>query len=152
VAQPRRLGRAFGVGVAVNLLVLAEYRLLLSAFGLPAGLVAVVAAIFATGASHSLPVPAAVGVLEGAQIWVFGTLGYPPEVGLAIGLAVRLRELVWMLPGLCYLVTRPFVSWAVQRSPAGALTRRPAAAHGPVAEARTELAERHEVGHELRVR
>jgi uncharacterized protein (TIRG00374 family) len=104
VAQPGQLGRAFAVGIGVNLLVLVEYWLLLRAFGLPAGPLAVVAAIFATGAAHSVPVPAGVGVLEGAQMFVFGTLGHPPEVGLAVGLAVRLRELVWVLPGLVYLL------------------------------------------------
>jgi uncharacterized membrane protein YbhN (UPF0104 family) len=50
-------------------------------------------------------VPAGVGVLEGAQMWLFTMLGYPPEIGLAVGLAVRLRELAWVLPGLVYLST-----------------------------------------------
>jgi hypothetical protein len=103
VGQPGRLGRAFALGVAADLLGLVEYGLLLAAFGLPAGPMAVVAAVFATGAAHSLPVPAAIGALEGAQMWLFGLLGHPPEVGLAIGLAVRLRELVWTVPGLVYL-------------------------------------------------
>jgi len=106
VAQPGRVGRAFAVGVLANVVVLAEYHLLLAAFGLPAGPVAVVAAIFAAGAAHSLPVPAAVGALEGAQMWLFGTLGHPPEVGLAVAFAVRVRELVWIAPGLVYLALR----------------------------------------------
>ena len=106
LAQPGRLGWAFGAGVAVNLLVLVEYHLLLAAFGLPSGPLAVVAAIFATGAAHSLPVPASVGTLEGAQMFLFGTLGHPPQVGLAVGLAVRLRELTWVTPGLLYLLVR----------------------------------------------
>jgi uncharacterized protein (TIRG00374 family) len=111
VRQPRRLARAFAAGVAANLIVLLEYHLLLSAFGLPSGPLAVVAATFATGAAHSLPVPAAVGALEGAQMWLFGTLGHPPEVGLAVGLAVRLRELVWVLPGILYLTARGVGAW-----------------------------------------
>src|SRR5262249_35765481 len=82
------------------------YHLLLSAFGLPGGPLATVGAVFATGAAHSLPVPAAVGTLEGAQMFLFGTLGYAPEVGLAVGLAVRLRELGWLAPGLVDLLTR----------------------------------------------
>jgi uncharacterized membrane protein YbhN (UPF0104 family) len=73
---------------------------------LPTNPTAVVAAVFATGAAHMLPVPAGIGVLEGAQIWIFSMLGYPTEVGLAVGLAVRLRELTWMLPGLLYLLGR----------------------------------------------
>jgi len=103
LARPVLLAGAFGIGVVASLVVLLEYHVLLRAFGLPASLVAVVAAIFATGAAHSMPVPAGVGVLEGAQMFVFGALGHPPEVGLAVGLAVRLRELCWTVPGLLYV-------------------------------------------------
>jgi len=111
VAQPGRVARAFAAGLAANLVVLLEYHLLLAAFGLPSGPLPVVAAIFATGAAHSLPVPAAVGTLEGAQMWLFGILGHPPEVGLAVGLAVRVRELVWLLPGIVYLAARNLPGW-----------------------------------------
>jgi len=106
VAAPRRIAWAFAAGMLASVFVLAEYALLLAAFGLPASPLAIVAAIFATGAAHSLPVPAAVGALEGAQMWLFGVLGHPPEVGLAVGLAVRLRELAWIVPGLVYLMGR----------------------------------------------
>src|SRR5204863_244560 len=37
IAQPRRIARAFALGLLANLLVLAEYALLLAAFGLPSG-------------------------------------------------------------------------------------------------------------------
>jgi len=106
--QPGRLCAAFAAGLGANLLVIAEFWLLLAAFGLPSDPVAVVAAVFATGAAHLLPVPGGIGVLEGAQMWIFAALGYPAEVGLAVGLATRLRELLWMLPGLLYLLRRPF--------------------------------------------
>lgn len=106
VGQPARMAVAFAFGLTTNLLVLLEYRLLLAAFGLPADLIAIVAAIFATGAAHTMPVPAGVGVLEGSEMVLFTALGYPPEVGLAVGLAVRLRELVWTVPGLVYLIGR----------------------------------------------
>jgi uncharacterized protein (TIRG00374 family) len=101
--QPGRLAACFAIGLAANVVVLVEYWLLLGAFGLPASPLTVVAAIFATGAAHSMPVPGGVGVLEGGQMWLFGMLGYPLDVGLAVGLAVRLRELLWTLPGLAYL-------------------------------------------------
>ncbi|HEV7735348.1 MAG TPA: lysylphosphatidylglycerol synthase transmembrane domain-containing protein [Candidatus Binatia bacterium] len=106
IDQPRRIGRAFAVGIVANLLVLLEYWLLLSAFELPSTPIAVVAAIFATGAAHSMPVPAGIGVLEGGQMWLFGLLGYPSEVGLAVALAVRMRELLWVVPGLIFLALR----------------------------------------------
>src|SRR5207247_4564881 len=114
--------RALGVGIAANMVVFAEYHFLLAALHLPASPLAVVAAIFATGAAHSLPVPAAVGALEGAQMVLFGTLGHPPEVGLAVGLAVRVREMVWILPGLLYLLARGIVSpLGLKRAPAAGL-------------------------------
>jgi len=102
--QRPRLAAAFGVGLIANVLVIAEFWALLVAFGLPHDLIAVVAAIFATGAAHTLPIPAGVGVLEGAQIWIFGILGYPTEIGFAVGLAVRLRDVLWMVPGLAYML------------------------------------------------
>ena len=118
VGQPRRVGLAFGLSIATHTLVLVEYWLLLSAFGLPSGPVAVVAANFATGAVHSLPVPAGIGVLEGSQLWLFTMLGYPADVGLAVGLAVRLRELLWVLPGLGYLFARAIRTSVAARRPA----------------------------------
>jgi uncharacterized protein (TIRG00374 family) len=106
LARPARLVRAFAVGLVATGLVIVEYAVLLRSFDLPVGAVAVVAAIFASGAAHALPVPAAVGALEGGTMWLFGVLGHPPEVGLAVGLAVRLRDLLWVTPGLAYLVGR----------------------------------------------
>lgn len=103
VERTRPLSHGFLLGVLGNLLTPLEYWFLLTAFGLPSDGVAVVAAIFATGAAHSMPVPAGVGVLEGAQMWLFGMLGYPPEVGLAVGFAVRVRELAWVAPGVVVL-------------------------------------------------
>lgn len=110
VVQRRRMLGAFLAGLGTNVLILLEYYLLLSAFGLPAGPVAVVAAIFGTAAAHQLPVPAGLGVLEGGLMWLFGVLGHPPEVGLAVGLAVRLRELAWALPGVVYLLARRWIA------------------------------------------
>jgi len=101
--RPRLILGGFALGLLSNLLVIAEFYLLLNAFGLPADTIAVVGAIFATGAAHMFPVPAGVGVLEGAQMGLFEMLGYTADVGLAVGLAVRFRELLWMAPGLIYL-------------------------------------------------
>src|SRR5207247_5340038 len=133
IAQPQRIARAFALGLAANLLVLGEYALLLAAFGLPSGPVAVVAAVFATGAAHSIPVPAAVGALEGAELWLFGMLGHPPAVGLAVGLAVRLREVAWIVPGILYLMLRgPGLTRGALTTPPGLST---GAAHPPPARA-----------------
>jgi len=106
--QRWRMVSAFAVGLLGNLIVIAEFVLLLHAFGLPTTTVAVVGAIFATGAAHMFPIPGGVGVLEGAQMWLFEMLGYSAQIGLAVGLAVRFRELLWLVPGLIYLVARGF--------------------------------------------
>jgi hypothetical protein len=117
-----RLARQPATGVfivgAANLFVCLEYALLLGAFGLPTSPLSIVAAMFAAGAAHELPVPGAVGTLEGAEMWIFSILGHPPEVGLAVGLAVRLRELVWMMPGLLYLTARGLVAPLARLRPA----------------------------------
>ena len=104
VGRPGRMAVAFGAGLVANLLVIAEFAMLMWAFDLPSEPTAVVAAIFATGAAHMLPIPGGVGVLEGAQVWIFQMLGYPTDVGLAVGLAVRMRELLWMAPGVAFLL------------------------------------------------
>jgi uncharacterized protein (TIRG00374 family) len=104
VSRPRRMVVAFGVGLVANLLVILEFTMLFWAFGLPADSTAIVAAIFATGAAHVLPIPAGLGVLEGAQVWIFQMLGYPTDIGLAVGLVVRMREILWMAPGVAFLL------------------------------------------------
>ena len=106
VGQRRRMFAAFVAGLVSNLLVIGEFFLLMAAFGLPTNPTTIVAAIFATGAAHMLPIPAGIGVLEGANMWLFQMLGYPIDVGLAVGLAARLRELLWMAPGVAYLLVR----------------------------------------------
>jgi len=116
--QRPRMIAAFAVGLLSNLIVIAEFALLLHAFGLPTTSVAVVGAIFATGAAHMFPIPAGVGVLEGAQMWLFEMLGHSAEVGLAVGLAVRFRELLWMVPGLIYLIARNFAPSLERARPA----------------------------------
>ena len=117
-AQGRLMARAFGCGLLVNLTVLLEYKLLLAAFGLPSELIAVVAALFGTGAAHSMPIPGGVGVLDGSQMVLFAALGYPTEVGLAVALAVRLRELLWLVPGLAYLAARGAAGMVLRQSAA----------------------------------
>jgi len=104
--EPRRLAIALAIGVAADCLTLVQFACLLAAFGLPHAPIAVVAAVFASGAARMLPVPGAVGTVEAAEVWIFGVLGHPPEVGLAVGIATRLRDLVWAAPGLAYLLLR----------------------------------------------
>lgn len=45
-------------------------------------------------------IPGAVGVQEGGYVLVCAGLGLPPELGLALSLAKRIREVVWGVPSL----------------------------------------------------
>ncbi len=45
-------------------------------------------------------VPGGVGVSEGGQVFLFGLLGLPPAMGLAVGIIKRIRKLVYVLAGL----------------------------------------------------
>jgi uncharacterized protein (TIRG00374 family) len=104
--QPARLVAALVASLVADALTLVQHACLLAAFGLPSTPLAVVAAVFASGAARTLPVPGAVGTVEAAELWLFGLLGHAPEVGVAVGLAVRLRDLVWAAPGFVYLLVR----------------------------------------------
>jgi len=104
--QPGRLTVALVASLVADALTLVQHACLLAAFGLPSTPLAVVAAVFASGAARTLPVPGAVGTVEAAELWLFGLLGHSPEVGVAVGLAVRLRDLVWAAPGFVYLLVR----------------------------------------------
>jgi hypothetical protein len=106
IAWRGRLLAALAISAFADVLTVVQFALLLAAFGLPSSPVAVVAAIFAAGAGRLLPVPGGVGTVEAAQLWLFGMLGHAPEVGLAVGLATRLRDLVWAAPGFAFLLLR----------------------------------------------
>ncbi|MFH1566461.1 MAG: lysylphosphatidylglycerol synthase transmembrane domain-containing protein [Gemmatimonadota bacterium] len=47
--------------------------------------------------------PSNIGVLEGGQVFLFITLGLDPAMGLALGIAKRLRRIFWILVGWLFL-------------------------------------------------
>jgi uncharacterized membrane protein YbhN (UPF0104 family) len=117
IARRGRLFGALAISAVADALTVVQFWLLLAAFGLPSSPVAVVAAIFAAGAGRLLPVPGGVGTVEAAQLWLFGMLGHAPEVGLAVGLATRLRDLVWAAPGFAFLLARALKPPLVEAQP-----------------------------------
>jgi uncharacterized membrane protein YbhN (UPF0104 family) len=119
LARPATLATALGIGIVADLLTLVQYKCLLAAFALPSTPVDVVAAVFASGAARTLPVPGAVGTVEAAQLWLFGMLGHPPEVGLAVGLATRLRDVAWAAPGAVFMLVETPFGGAVERAVEG---------------------------------
>lgn len=51
-------------------------------------------------------VPARVGIIEGGRVVLFAALGYSESAGLAYAFLRRLRELLWIAPGLIILLLR----------------------------------------------
>ena len=47
--------------------------------------------------------PSNIGVLEGGQVFLFITLGLDPAMGLALGIAKRMRKVIWILIGWLFL-------------------------------------------------
>jgi len=43
--------------------------------------------------------PSSIGVLEGGQVFLFITLGLDPAMGLSLGIAKRMRKIIWIFVG-----------------------------------------------------
>jgi hypothetical protein len=80
--------------------VVLEYRLLLAALGLHLDVRASIEALTLVRAALLAPIPGAVAVLEAAQVVGLRRLGESAASGLGLGLLIRARDLLFVLPGL----------------------------------------------------
>jgi uncharacterized protein (TIRG00374 family) len=96
--------RAFAFGVLGSLIIEAitilQYHALMSAFGIQLDLPTLLLVLLAGGAAHAVPVPAALGTLEVAQVAVVGAAAGRPDLGFAVGVIVRLHETLLLGLGL----------------------------------------------------
>ena len=108
---------SFALGLAVALLaealVLAELWSLAWAFELPLSLPTLAGVTIGMGVAQLLPIPAAVGSLEAAEVGVVSLAGGAAPLGLAVGLLVRARETLWILVGLATLYVEGLISTRV---------------------------------------
>ena len=81
-------------------LIVGEFWVLLRAFHIALPLPTILAVLVGMGLSHLTPVPGALGSLEATQVGVIALTGGSADLGLAVGLLVRLRETLWVLIGL----------------------------------------------------
>jgi uncharacterized membrane protein YbhN (UPF0104 family) len=94
--------RALLLSLAIEVVIVAEFHALFQAFGVPVPLPTVLASLVGLGAAYLAPVPAGLGSLEATQVGVVALGGGNLDLGLAVGLLVRLRETVWLVAGsLC---------------------------------------------------
>ena len=112
--RPTVVNRMFWTDVTCQLLVAAEVAVVLRSLHLPVHFLAVLAI---DGITRGLKlvtgwIPARLGSDEGGAVSAFAVTGFSPVLGLALALTRRVRDLLWALIGLCWLV------WKSRRAPA----------------------------------
>jgi len=81
-----------------------EYETALLTFNYSPSVLTLYLVICVIGFAYLIPVPAALGVLEISQASLFTVLNVPVSIGIALGLLIRFRDLLWALTGLLYLL------------------------------------------------
>ena len=112
--RPTVVNRMFWTDVTCQLLVAAEVAAVLWSLHLPVHFLAVLAIDGITRGFKLVTgwVPARLGSDEGGAISAFAVTGFAPALGLALALTRRVRDLLWALIGLGWLV------WKSRREPA----------------------------------
>jgi uncharacterized protein (TIRG00374 family) len=72
-----------------------EYWLMVRLLGAPLGLVATIGVMAGARFAFLTPLPAGIGALEASQVLAFSALGYPPTVGISVGLLIRGRDVLF---------------------------------------------------------
>ena len=126
--RPTVVNRMFWTDVTCQLLVAAEVAVVLRSLHLPVHFLAVLAI---DGITRGLKlvtgwIPARLGSDEGGAISAFAVAGFSPVLGLALALTRRVRDLLWALIGLCWLVCKsrqaPAPQNTVEHTPATLLS------------------------------
>ena len=104
--RPTLVRRMFWIDLTCQLLVAAEVVVVLWSLHLPIHFFAVLAIEGITRGLKLLSgwIPARLGSDEGGAISAFALTGFAPVFGLALAFTRRLRDLLWALIGLCWLV------------------------------------------------
>lgn len=104
--RPALVSRMFWMDVLCQVLVASEVAVVLWALHLPIHLLAVTAIEGVTRGFKLISgwIPARLGSDEGGAISAFALTGFSPVLGLALALTRRVRDLLWALCGLCWLL------------------------------------------------
>ncbi|MBR9693297.1 flippase-like domain-containing protein [Candidatus Woesearchaeota archaeon] len=84
-------------------LMFAEYKVALLILGYDASLFGIFLFLTGVGIAYSIPIPAALGVLELGQISAGALLGLNAAIGVALAFLIRIRDLAWTIIGLVML-------------------------------------------------
>jgi glycosyltransferase 2 family protein len=98
--RPRMVGLAFLITLCTWVGVIWEYWLLTDMLGLDLTMQQLVASLVAARVAILLPVPAGLGALEAGQMLAMESVGLDPNVGVAIAVVIRARDVLSALVGL----------------------------------------------------
>ena len=104
--DPRVFAGGLALTLVIELTIIAEYYVLLAAFGVHLPLATVLMATVMSGLAHALPTPAGIGAMEGAQVTLFAIAAGKPELGFVVGMILRLHETFWIGLGMAVIVAR----------------------------------------------
>ncbi len=90
------------ISIGLWFLMFVEYDLALSLFGYHAQIQEIFLILAFVALAYLVPIPAALGVLEAAQISVFTILGLNVSLAIALSLLIRGRDLLWTFIGIVY--------------------------------------------------
>lgn len=80
-----------------------EYKFALLIIGVDANIFQIFFVVTGVGIAYSVPIPAAIGILELGQISVAKVLRLSHKLGLALSFLIRARDLLWTIVGLLLL-------------------------------------------------
>ena len=106
LSQPALVRRMFCIDVVCQGLIVSEVAVVLWSLHLPRHCVAILAITGITGTVKMLSgwIPARLGSDEGGAISAFALVGLSPVLGLSLALTRRVRDLLWALIGILWLV------------------------------------------------
>jgi uncharacterized protein (TIRG00374 family) len=97
--QPRVFSLGVLASLLIELVILIEYRFLLSAFGLAFDWPTLMMIVVTGGLARSVPVPAGLGALEAGQVGLLAVASGDAALGFIVGIVVRLHEAFWAALG-----------------------------------------------------
>ncbi|MGH7788775.1 MAG: lysylphosphatidylglycerol synthase domain-containing protein, partial [Candidatus Binatia bacterium] len=101
--QPRALLLGVALSLLIELLIVLQYHVLLGAFGVSLALPTLLLVLLGGGLANAAPTPAGLGALEAAQVALVGLASGRPDIGLVVGVIVRLHETLLLGIGLAAL-------------------------------------------------
>lgn len=107
--ERRAVWVGFAWALVLNAAIFVDYLTIFAAFGPLPALPDLAGSMLGVGLAHALPVPASLGALEGAQAAVFGLAGAESRQVIVAATVVRLRDLVWTVPGVLVLAAHGLV-------------------------------------------